>query len=461
MSSTSNHPDEEKLIKSLYKTTLLIYKKSTGETLYDFSDEPRVRFFMEADDPHMTVMPILELGVMLNQDERITIQDNRDDLTFNLKIKRIERQWDNELDEYKDISENAMLDLEFQAFMSKNDDVGLKTEEKSLTEEDEDNNLSSKDMKGPSSMTLVKFILSCIEHRNRFKIPINFNATDASKTDVPVINALALGISKCVTTEKSVVLQTPDNDKTYNQIIVPPYNLKDFCNHLQTVYGVYKSGLIVYQDLKYLYVIPEVSDNYDVPEDEHNKVFIYVYDQNVATADESKVGSYDDTDSDRYVIMQPANYKFINMGEFEKETSGNIFDVVSDTSVDGAVTYEGDSFGGSSPLVESDSGLKGSNSVSSDRVRYFGDELDNDFATSAMIEGIKLRQVQCNMQFRDVDIDIFKFNRIYHIIFNDDVIIDSKYGGDFKLVSARKTIVQGDGRNPMTTSVSCIFAKIN
>ena len=140
MSSTSNHPDEEKLIKSLYKSTLLIYKKSTGETLYDFSDEPRVRFFMEADDPHMTVMPILELGVMLNQDERITIQDNRDDLTFNLKIKRIERQWDNELDEYKDISENAMLDLEFQAFMSKNDDVGLKTEEKSLTEEDEDNN---------------------------------------------------------------------------------------------------------------------------------------------------------------------------------------------------------------------------------------------------------------------------------------------------------------------------------
>ena len=135
--------------------------------------------------------------------------------------------------------------------------------------------------------------------------------------------------------------------------------------------------------------------------------------------------------------------------------------MVSDTSVDGAVTYEGDSFGGASPLVESDSGLKGSNSISSDRVRYFGDELDNDFATSAMIEGIKLRQVQCNMQFRDVDIDIFKFNRIYHIIFNDDVIIDSKYGGDFKLVSARKTIVQGDGRNPMTTSVSCIFAKIN
>lgn len=460
MASTSNHPDEEKLIKSMYKTTLMIYKKSTSETLYDFSDEPRVRYFLQSDDPHTTVMPVLKLGVMLNQDERITIQDNRDDLTFNLKIKRIERQWDDELDEYKDVSEIAMLDLEFQAFISKSDDVGLKTEEKSTVEEDEDENLTSSDMKGPSSMTIVKFILSCIEHRNRFKIPINFNATDASKTDVPVINALALGISKCVTGEKTVVLQTPENDKTYNQIIVPPYNLKDFCNHLQTVYGVYKSGLIIYQDLKYLYVIPELSDNYSVPEDEHNKVFIYIYDQNVATADESKVGSYDDTDGDRYVMMQPANYKFVNMGEFEKETTGNIFDVTSDSSIDASVTYEGDSFGGASPLVETDSGLKGTNTVSKDRTRYFNDELDNDFAMSSLVEGLKLKQVQCNMQFRDVDIDIFKFNRIYHIIFNDDSIIDGKYGGDFKLISAKKSLVQGDGRNPMTSLVNCVFAKI-
>ena len=458
MASTSNHPDEEKLIKSMYKTTLLIYKKSTGETLYDFTDEPRVRYFIQSDNPHVTVMPVLKLGVMLNQDERITIQDNRDDLTFNLKIIRIERQWDDELDEYKDVSEIAMLDLEFQAFIAKSDDVGLKTEEKSTVEEDEDNNFTTNDMKGPSSMTVVKFILSCIEHRNRFKIPINFNATDASKTDVPVINALALGISKCVTGEKSVVLQTPENDKTFNQIIVPPYNLKDFCNHLQTVYGVYKSGLIVYQDLKYLYVIPEVSTEYEVPEDEHNKVTVYVYDQNVATADESKVGSYDD--GDQYVIMQPANYKFANMGEFEKETTGNKFNVVSDSTVDGAVTYEGDSFGGTSPLTETDSGITGTNSVSSDRVRYFGDELDNEFATSALIERMKLKQVQCNMQFRDVDIDIFKFNRVYHFIFNDDSIIDSKYGGDFKLVTVVKSLTKGDGRNPMTSIVNCVFAKI-
>ena len=458
MASTSNHPDEEKLIKSMYKTTLLIYKKSTGETLYDFTDEPRVRYFIQSDNPHVTVMPVLKLGVMLNQDERITIQDNRDDLTFNLKIIRIERQWDDELDEYKDVSEIAMLDLEFQAFIAKSDDVGLKTEEKSTVEEDEDNNFTTNDMKGPSSMTVVKFILSCIEHRNRFKIPINFNATDSSKTDVPVINALALGISKCVTGEKSVVLQTPENDKTFNQIIVPPYNLKDFCNHLQTVYGVYKSGLIVYQDLKYLYVIPEVSTEYEVPEDEHNKVTVYVYDQNVATADESKVGSYDD--GDQYVIMQPANYKFANMGEFEKETTGNKFNVVSDSTVDGAVTYEGDSFGGASPLTETDSGITGTNSVSSDRVRYFGDELDNEFATSALIERMKLKQVQCNMQFRDVDIDIFKFNRVYHFIFNDDSIIDSKYGGDFKLVTVVKSLTQGDGRNPMTSIVNCVFEKI-
>ena len=198
MASTGNHPDKTKLIKSNYISTLLIYRKSTGEMLFDFENEPRVKYIIETDDHNQAVMPVIKLGVMLNTDERIIIQENRDDLTFNLKLKRIERRWDDEKNDYEIETEVAELDLEFQAWMARTDDVNLKTGDKETTTEDEDSNKSSSDMKSPTNMAVVDFIITCIKYRNRFKIPINFNMSGSSKSDIPVVNALAYGISTCV-----------------------------------------------------------------------------------------------------------------------------------------------------------------------------------------------------------------------------------------------------------------------
>lgn len=461
MASTGNHPDKTKLIKSNYISTLLIYRKSTGEMLFDFENEPRVKYIIETDDHNQAVMPVIKLGVMLNTDERIIMQENRDDLTFNLKLKRIERRWDDEKNDYEIETEVAELDLEFQAWMARTDDVNLKTGDKETTTEDEDSNKSSSDMKSPTNMAVVDFIITCIKYRNRFKIPINFNMSGSSKSDIPVVNALAYGISTCVKEPKSVIMQLPESDKTFNQIICPPYNLKDFCKHLQLNYGLYKSGLIVFQDLKYLHIIPEFSEDYAVADGEFNSVYIYIYDKQVSVNSEEMVGSYKDDDNSRYVVMQPAQYNFINMDEFEKETIGNKFRILTDEGVDKSVTYEGDTFSGESPLTEMKTELTGSNSTADDRVRHFNNEMNNEMVSSAAVFQTKLGIIQCSMQLRDVNIDIFKYNRLYHIIFNDDSIIDAKYGGTFKLINATKTLSQGQVKNPMTSYVNCVFAKVD
>ena len=460
MASTGNHPDKKKLIKSNYVSTLLIHRKSTSEVLFNFEDDPRIRYFIQTDDHNSSVMPIIKLGILFNVDERIIIQENRDDLTFNIKFKRIERRWDEAKNEYEIETEVAVMDLEFQAWMIKSDDLNLKTEDRQSIVEGSNGMKNTPEMKGPTTMTIIDFIISCINFRNRFKIPINFNMSGPSKSEVPVINALAYGISLCVKEPKSVIMQTPDSDKTFNQIICPPYNLKDFCKHLQLNYGLYKTGLIVFQDLKYLHVIPEMSDDYAVAEDEYNSVYIYVYDKQISTNSEELVGSYKDDEGKRYVVMQPAHYNILNMDEFEKETVGNKFRILTEDGVNKSVTYEGDSFGGESPLTDFETELVGGNSLAEDRVRYFHSETNNDMIVSAMTFKIKLGIFQCNTQFRDVDIDIFKYNRVYTIIFNDDSIIDAKYGGKFKLLIATKSISQVPGNNPMNSYVNSTYAKV-
>ena len=151
----------------------------------------------------------------------------------------------------------------------------------------------------------------------------------------------------------------------------------------------------------------------------------------------------------------------LRMDEFEKETIGNKFRILTDEGVDKSVTYEGDTFGGKSPLTEMKTELTGSNSTADDRVRHFNNEMNNEMVSSAAVFQTKLGMIQCSMQLRDVNIDIFKYNRLYHIIFNDDSIIDAKYGGTFKLINATKTLSQGQVKNPMTSYVNCVFAKVD
>ena len=73
----------------------------------------------------------------------------------------------------------------------------------------------------------------------------------------------------------------------------------------------------------------------------------------------------------------------------------------------------------------------------------------------------KLNTIACQMTFRDVDVDIFTFNRVYNFIFNDDLTLDAKYGGKFKLLNVRKTITQEDGMNHMNCTVVATFAKMS
>lgn len=460
MATTENHPKEEKLQKAKYKIDAMAYGQESGETYFDFTDTPKVKYFIQVDNPSSSVMPALQCGIMLTDDERLLIQEHRNDLTIQLKMTKLDMVWDEEISEYNVESETPIFDLKFQAHINNEDSTKIKTEDKNVNEEDEDGNMTG-DINAMNHSEIVDFSLSCTDFRNEFKKSINFNHTTPGDSSATVFGAMALGISKVIKTSNTVIFQKPDNEKSYQQIISPVWNLKDFCNYMQTVYGVYDTGLIVYRDLHYLYIIPRYSEDYAVAKNDYNAVFGYIYDNDVAVNSETKIGYYKDDDNSRYVTMQPAKYKFGNLQEFSKEVIGNKFKVISNSSEESSVTYEGETFGGASPFEDFETGVEGSTSTADDRVRYLNSALNNPTEVKSFMFDAKLNTIACQMTFRDVDVDIFTFNRVYNFIFNDDLTLDAKYGGKFKLLNVRKTITQEDGMNPMNCTVVATFAKMN
>lgn len=100
----------------------------------------------------------------------------------------------------------------------------------------------------PMQMELVKESLYKLRKRE-----INFIARNVSISDVILLGAQILGVSK-------VHLVEPDNDKQYEQIVVPPMqSLKTFFRFLQETpsLGVYDTGCNYYYTDATLYVYPK------------------------------------------------------------------------------------------------------------------------------------------------------------------------------------------------------------
>lgn len=454
-------PDPSKLMKSFYTVDAIIMGVESSEVYFNWTNKIKVRWLAISDDFEKAVMPIVRVSLSLSDDERLTIQEHKNDILINLKVHRIEKSYDEELQSYQDTSNNVVFDLNFQIFTMGPESTHLSKEERfDRTEIEGEDQLTSNNPNAEMKETPMIFVLSCTNFRNRFKIPINFNHTKLGSQDATVAGAMALGISKCVTAPKSVVFQDPDNTENYTQITVPPFNLKDFCNYMQHMYGVYKTGLIVYQDLKYLYVIPKISKNFAVPEGEYNSVTVFIYGSEAAISGESHVGYYKDDDNSTYTLMQTAGYQVVRMDEYIRETTGSDYNVVSDKQIESSISYGNGSFSNTKPYKEYATEIKGASSNSVKKVRNFHDELDNEMNATELVENAKLLVNTFTMSFRDVDIDVFKYNRLYRMNINENVNLDVRFGGTYKMLTAEKIITRENGNREMNSKVSATFAKL-
>jgi hypothetical protein len=334
------------------------------------------------------------------------------------------------------ISERILFDLKFQALIETPEDTNISSQENDLMQQEGSAQTGSSDV--AQQFKILRLNLSCTLHRNRFKKAVNFVTTaDGTSPTASPFDALCYGIAQLVTEEKAVILQKPDNEEKELQVIIPPWNLREFITFIQTEYGIYSPGVLVYQDLKYLFVIPKFSETYAIPDEEYDTVHIYILNPESATASNA-LGYYKDDERSEYVLTTGGRHAFtpLDTSEALKELQGNKFKVFTAELGEKSTTYDAESWSGADPMPEFDTGITGSTEDAEDKVRYFHNETENPFLLDEHVSNLQFAQKIVSVQLTDVDFSILTFNRKYKLTFLVDANIDAQYGGIYKLWQA-------------------------
>ena len=76
---------------------------------------------------------------------------------------------------------------------------------------------------------------------------------------------------------EEAIIDKPDNESEYENIIIPPHNLNMAIKDLQARYGIYNSGLIVYYEAPTLYVLKRVSTDHDRSSKQYKNMKMNIY----------------------------------------------------------------------------------------------------------------------------------------------------------------------------------------
>jgi hypothetical protein len=458
------NPDPLKVCHAHYTYEIHVFLGSTGKTIFK-ATQARIKSFSKVDNPLLndTVFPIITLEIIVEQNERIIIAKNNKDIIVSLQFTRQIHKWDVLKQTFGLDKEEAVYDLKFQALVEDSEPaIHTERKENDAITETRQGNLMTTTENLVEQFSVITMRLSVIEHRNRFKKALNFIAgKPGGGEEVTALMAIAYGITQIISGTQEVILQKPDNDTKYMQIIVPPFNLKEFCYFMQTVYGLYEKGIIVYQDLKYFYVIPRWSTSYAVAQGEYNEVHIYISDASFGFK-VNTTGYYKDPLKKRYVISTAGKntYQIVNTAEFTKETSGNKFKIGSYNSGVASVKREGEQWSQDSPpLGDFEAAIEGTTTRADDKYRYFYNDLNHDGLVTSHTFTVANQSVGVQLVVPYVDFTVLTFNRAYILIFKDNTDVEKKYGGKYRLAHIAQAL-SGEENAPLKNIANLMLLKV-
>lgn len=229
------------------------------------------------------------------------------------------------------------------------------------------------------------------------------------------------------------IIDKPDNEDEYTNLIVTPHNLNMAIKELQTRYGIYSNGLTNFYDPPVLYVMKKFSLSHDYEKDKPNKMIFDCYVSNPALQSGINPVTEEEDKTLRYLVSnapQPFNLD-ISMSEL----MGNEVIFSNITLTTNMMTYE------EGELKES---AYPTTSIKSDIVKHEKtgfksivdyDEINNPYNFTSALKQANLGTLVTIQRIIGVDLETFKPNSLVTINIKDDETRNSEYSGIYSIVS--------------------------
>lgn len=196
-----------------------------------------------SNDYEKNVFPIFRINLQLESSTYYKIIKNKDKVQFYLRIQKYYYTSDKS---YESLKRDYIND-KFNLILDDND-PDLLYYMKQLQNKDDYKNIVQDDSNDLSKLNNVEFFLFKSTTIKNLKTNINIILQDATMTD-------AIGYIAATSKIKNLLMSPPNNTKIYDKIVIPPLTALDALKFLDSYYGLYKNGSIIYFDFKYSYIL--------------------------------------------------------------------------------------------------------------------------------------------------------------------------------------------------------------
>ena len=197
------------------------------------------------DNYEENYFPLIKITLVINSETYYKILKYKNECKFYLRIHK--KYMKNE-DKTKMSSEQKFLLDTFDLITDENTDDMLNALKEKISSDDYKKRKSEGNVLDETDNNRVSFYL--------FKSSIAGTKTNVNKilANANVSDAIAYLMS--VAKIKNVLMSQPDNTKVYEELMIPYQSVLKSLGFLDTYYGLYKSGSIIYFGVDYTYIIP-------------------------------------------------------------------------------------------------------------------------------------------------------------------------------------------------------------
>lgn len=248
-----------------------------------------------------------------------------------------------------------------------------------------------------------------------------------------VISAIALIHTKMGI--HNLLMTKPNNEKFYKQLIVPPLKAIDAIKFIDTFYGIYKSGMLLFYDYDRSYLLKYGYGNAYEPNEKMQTVIIVPVAGSEASQNIGALIKKDD--NSRYYIVSDFN-------GFTARTEQSSGEIINGSDVH---------------VIDSNTGAEKYSTKKQDKHKVF----ITNYGLNRYLKDTYLRQYESmekviEVDLVDFDLDALKPNKLFNFRF-EDAIMEKRYCGNYMLVNMQITLFRRT--EDLTCTAHCVFRKMS
>lgn len=427
-------------------------------TYYRYNFRPELKFILPGDKT-LTIpvintitkqfnfafdfLPIYECDCVISIKDMSLIRSNQDSI---YAILTIEKQRYTSSDSLKPESTEEILNHTFVPFFTP-DSFSSIVPGDAEGDENMENKISTYDMANTLTRR-IKFAMYSVIGLSANKKLLNYVADDAD-----VGSMLKFLIDK--TDIESCIIDVPDNNDTYKNLIITPHNINMAIKELQTRYGIYKNGLTCFYDPPILYVLNKYTLEHECEKNKPNKLIFNCQVSNLSHQVGISPVIENKDKSLTYMVCSPPEP--MNEDISLSELNGNEVLFSNITLSMNMMGFEGGKMTAKdNPTVSISSDvIKHKKTNSKTIVDY--DETNNPYNISSLLKSSNLGTLVSVKNITGIDPESFKPNSMITLKITDDDAKDKEFSGVYSLLSGS---IEFSRSNPDEDKMMCGISNI-